>query len=169
MAQKTEEIAHQEDERAHQEDDVTSEAARTNGDGQRKLEMWGQIRPTLWPVEQALRSRYKKIKKTHSAGLKTSSVAASSELVSPKEAASSPTKNPIVVSEDESEEFYDMERSDVNDGVHNANAMPDGLGVATNANTDEQGEEEPCPWKEELDALVQGGVPMALRGEVIHF
>eukprot|EP00250_Pteridium_aquilinum_P018657 c24152_g1_i3 orf=1889-3292(-) len=164
------ELAQSTEEKAQQEDNVTTEAVRTNGDRERKLEMWGHIRPNLWPVEQALRSRYKKIKKAHSAGKSTFPVIAPSEVASPQ-TESSPAKNSVVVSEDESEEFYDMERSDTvaNDGIQTANPVQDGLGGATTAITDEdseQDEEELCPWKEELDALVQGGVPMALRGEV---
>lgn len=157
--------------RAHEEVDVTSEAPRTNNDGERKMEMWGQVRPTLWPVEQALGSRHKKFKKRHSAGINNPSAVTSSGLASFKEAVGSPTKNSVILSEDDSEEFYDMERSDgvANDGTHNANALQDGFGAANNGVTNkdsDQGEEEPCPWKEELGALVQGGVPMALRGEV---
>ncbi|KAI5065517.1 hypothetical protein GOP47_0020212 [Adiantum capillus-veneris] len=156
----------------NQQDEVTPEAGRSNGgdDGESKLEMWGQIRPNLWPIEQALCSRYKKIKKMHSTKTSSSPPVGPSESTA-AQSGSSPTKSSVVVSEDESEEFYDVERSDTvaNDGIQNVLPMQDvrgGSTVPVAHQVREDDEEEPCPWKEELDALVQGGVPMALRGEV---
>ncbi|MCO5613264.1 hypothetical protein L7F22_067540 [Adiantum nelumboides] len=150
--------------------EVTPEAVRSNGEEREsKLEMWGQIRPNLWPIEKALCSRYKKIKKMHSLGTNASPAIGLSEATA-AQSGSCPSKNTLIVSEDDSEEFYDVERSDLvaNDG-QNALSVQDGLNgsIVPAANeVSEDDEEEPCPWKEELDALVQGGVPMALRGEV---
>lgn len=73
------------------------------------------------------------------------------------------TKNPALfeasipvkpsIEDDSEEEFYDMERSE-------SDPTPQ-LPSTVNAST-----EPSIPWKEELECLVQGGVPMALRGEV---
>lgn len=53
---------------------------------------------------------------------------------------------------DSEDEFYDVERSNpVQD-----DESSDGTCMSA------------CPWKEELEVLVRGGAPMALRGEVIQ-
>ncbi|CAI0411597.1 unnamed protein product [Linum tenue] len=58
--------------------------------------------------------------------------------------------------EDSEDEFYDVERSD-------PNVAASGIG-ATVADAPHQG--DLSSWKEELEVLVRGGVPMALRGEL---
>ncbi|MFS7949985.1 putative Rab-GTPase-TBC domain-containing protein [Helianthus anomalus] len=60
--------------------------------------------------------------------------------------------------EDSEEEFYDLERSE-SDPAQNV-LSSDGLNNRTAYI------ESSVPWKEELECLVQGGVPMALRGEL---
>ncbi|KAJ0833583.1 putative Rab-GTPase-TBC domain-containing protein [Helianthus annuus] len=60
--------------------------------------------------------------------------------------------------EDSEEEFYDLERSE-SDPAQNV-LSSDGL------NNRIAYIESSVPWKEELECLVQGGVPMALRGEL---
>ncbi|KAH7373511.1 hypothetical protein KP509_17G059800 [Ceratopteris richardii] len=150
-----------------QEDHLAAELGRNiDNDGGRKLEMWGQVRPSLWPIEQALYSRYKKIKTMHSTGTSVSVAEAPSELAA-TQSVNSPARNSGVISEDEFEEFYDVERSDVvSDAASSTIAVEEGAtGIDTNEGSEDYDEEQ-CPWKEELDALVQGGVPMALRGEV---
>ncbi|XP_038679187.1 TBC1 domain family member 2B-like isoform X2 [Tripterygium wilfordii] len=66
--------------------------------------------------------------------------------------------------EDSEDEFYDVERSDpIQDAASN-----DNLSISASAVT--AADAVPLgslfPWKEELDVLVRGGVPMALRGEL---
>lgn len=65
--------------------------------------------------------------------------------------------------DDSEEEFYDVERSDPSQEVpsSDANNAPT-YGVARDTDPSESA----YPWEEELECLVQGGVPMALRGEV---
>lgn len=63
-------------------------------------------------------------------------------------------------SEDDSEEeFYDLERSE-------SDSIQDTLSTDGVPSLDLGHSETFPPWKEELELLVQGGVPMALRGEV---
>ncbi|KAJ0621186.1 hypothetical protein HanIR_Chr01g0005801 [Helianthus annuus] len=66
----------------------------------------------------------------------------------------------ITGAEDDSEdEFYDLERSE-SDPI--PEVLPtDGVSVPTDGSL-----ESSIPWKQELEFLVQGGVPMAVRGEV---
>jgi hypothetical protein len=79
-------------------------------------------------------------------------------MVPPFEDAKSPKGAP---EEDSEDEFYDVERSDLiqdapaSDGAPPTGTAPDALPL-----------ESSFPWKEELEVLVRGGVPMALRGEV---
>ncbi|CAI0411595.1 unnamed protein product [Linum tenue] len=66
--------------------------------------------------------------------------------------------------EDSEDEFYDVERSDpVPDVPPVENVAASGIG-ATVADAPHQG--DLSSWKEELEVLVRGGVPMALRGEL---
>lgn len=110
--------------------------AKRSNDGLRKFETWGQIRASLWPVERALCTRFKK--GSHPSTNDDGSVQSAG-------------------SGDESEEeFYDVERSDTV-------GSPE---VVNETSISAHNDDEPCPWKEELDALVRGGVPMALRGEL---
>lgn len=61
-------------------------------------------------------------------------------------------------SEDDSdEEFYDLERTE-SDTTQEL--------VSSTESFSSPALESLPPWKEELECLVQGGVPMALRGEV---
>ncbi|KAJ0808544.1 putative spermidine synthase [Helianthus annuus] len=66
----------------------------------------------------------------------------------------------ITGAEDDSEdEFYDLERSE-SDPI--PEVLPtDGVSVPTDGSL-----ESSIPWKQELEFLVQGGVPMAVRGEL---
>ncbi|CAI9091040.1 OLC1v1025957C1 [Oldenlandia corymbosa var. corymbosa] len=69
-------------------------------------------------------------------------------------------------SEDDSEEeFYDLERSE-SDILQDA-SLADSAGViGTETGGGGSFPESLPPWKEELEILVQGGLPMALRGEL---
>lgn len=67
-------------------------------------------------------------------------------------------------SEDDSdEEFYDLERSESDPNLETLSA--DAISTLDSGVDATQLESSP-PWKEELACLVQGGVPLALRGEV---
>ena len=65
--------------------------------------------------------------------------------------------------EDSEEEFYDVERLDPSPDM----PVVDGTNALANGITADAAQPEASfPWKEELEVLVRGGVPMALRGEV---
>ena len=124
--------------------------AREKGES-KKFETWNEIRPSLYPVARALQHRFKKKKKDVQAN--NGSVAGQGEIYQ-----SSSQRE----SEDESDdEFYDVERSDMAQETHSSAGY-----FTEESNEVSDHEEDPCPWKEELDALVRGGVPMAMRGEV---
>ncbi|KAF8395039.1 hypothetical protein HHK36_018978 [Tetracentron sinense] len=121
-----------------------------------KVQIWAQIRPSLGTIEHMMSFRVKKRKnrpKDQDAG--------SGNLLPPIEDAR-PLKGAF--EEDSEEEFYDVDRTDpIQDApssdVVNAYGAAIGAGVGVSS--------EPFfPWKEELECLVHGGVPMALRGEL---
>ncbi|KAK4430861.1 TBC1 domain family member 9B [Sesamum alatum] len=118
------------------------------------VQIWTEIRPSLRAIEDMMSSRVKKkdnlIKNEPDSGLRK-------QLSSIEE--SRPGKG---ASEDDSEEeFYDLERSE-------SDPIQDILGTDGIPSLDAEtaGHESLPPWKEELECLVQGGVPMALRGEL---
>ncbi|CAH8319263.1 unnamed protein product [Eruca vesicaria subsp. sativa] len=61
---------------------------------------------------------------------------------------------------DSEDEFYDVERSDSQDGLSSDGTSVSGIpvtGIVSSFSV------STCPWKEELEVLIRGGVPMALR------
>ncbi|GFP89741.1 tbc1 domain family member 8, partial [Phtheirospermum japonicum] len=108
-----------------------------------QIQIWSEIRPSLRGVEDMMSSRVKKkvnlLNNEPEPGLKKQ-------------------LSTIEEPEDSEEEFYDLERSESDPILEN---LPtDGI-----TNLDAHSENRP-PWKQELECLVQGGVPMALRGEL---
>ncbi|XP_011077017.1 ecotropic viral integration site 5 protein homolog [Sesamum indicum] len=113
-------------------------------------QIWTDIRPSLHAIEDMMSSRVKKKDNLIKNELKK-------QLSSIEEAR--PGKG---ASEDDSEEeFYDLERSE-SDPIQDI-VGTDGI---PSLDTEAAGHESLPPWKEELECLVQGGVPMALRGEL---
>lgn len=112
---------------------------------------WSQIRPSLSAIEDMMSGRVKK---------RTYAESGSEKPLSNIEEAR-PAKGG---SEDDSEEeFYDVERSDPPQDIQsNDSVSTPSIGYSA----DIAPAESSFPWKEELECLVQGGVPMALRGEV---
>ncbi|MCO5575074.1 hypothetical protein L7F22_028871 [Adiantum nelumboides] len=110
----------------------------------RKFQTWCDVRASLQPVEKALQHRFKKSFE------RASSVATT--LLDTQFSQGSDD-------DDSDEEFYDAEKPDT---------LQDGSHVLPDIEDSEAGfrKEELCAWREELDALVRSGVPMALRGEV---
>ncbi|XP_068637964.1 uncharacterized protein [Aristolochia californica] len=117
-----------------------------------KVQIWARIRPSLSAVEHMMSFRVKKRKPVIKG--EQEEVGSGSHLPTIEEA-----KHGRGASEDDSEEeFYDVERSDpVQDVTSSEN---------TNTSSDGFSPESLYTWKEELECLVQGGVPMALRGEL---
>ncbi|PKU76519.1 hypothetical protein MA16_Dca001123 [Dendrobium catenatum] len=117
-----------------------------------KIKIWSQIRPSLAAIEQLMSHRVKK--KTYLLSDKGDEGRTASGIVL-NEASKS--------LEDSEDEFYDIERSDVNQEVSSGY----GSGADSSVNMANQAALlEPNPWKEELEFLVRGGLPMALRGEI---
>jgi hypothetical protein len=121
-----------------------------------KIQIWTEIRPSLCHIEQLMSQRVKGNKSLaenrsdNSLGTKKGSLARIDEEKQ---------------FEDSDDEFYDAERVDPpNQEVHSGdNGKVDSCLDPVDDNG--IGEEE-FSWKEELEVLVRGGLPMALRGEV---
>ncbi|XP_057799014.1 uncharacterized protein LOC131014887 [Salvia miltiorrhiza] len=122
-----------------------------------QVKTWAEIRPSLRAIEDLMSSRVKKInvmKNEPVSGIKKKLSAI--EEARPGKGASE---------EDSDEEFYDLERSESDPNLQSLSAdttpaLDSGVdGHATHS-------ESLPPWKEELECLVQGGVPMELRGEL---
>ncbi|KAF5453485.1 hypothetical protein F2P56_028383 [Juglans regia] len=122
-----------------------------------KAHIWTEIRPSLCAIEDMMSIRVKK--KTNL--LKYEQCTGSGKpLASPIEEARS---SKGASEEDSEDEFYDAERSDPIQDVPHSDTVS---APATVAATDVVPPELLFPWKEELEVLVRGGVPMALRGEL---
>lgn len=122
-----------------------------------RIQIWSEIRPSLLAIENMMSIRVKKKSNSLSKseqGMGTGKVLpAIEEFKSPKGASE----------EDSEDEFYDVERSDPSQDVPSSENMSSSTsGVAS----DGVATESLFAWKEELEVLVRGGVPMALRGEV---
>ncbi|KAL9272343.1 TBC1 domain family member 8B-like protein [Drosera capensis] len=124
--------------------------------GQKKIhriQIWSDIRPSLHPIENMMCARVKTCKVPEK-GLENGS---DTLIFSGEEA-----KHAKGVSEEDSEdEFYDVERSDP---LHDNSTSGDSVRSPTMSGIGPG--EYIFPWKEELEVLVRGGVPMALRGEL---
>ncbi|MED6220102.1 hypothetical protein PIB30_041650 [Stylosanthes scabra] len=123
-----------------------------------KVQLWTEIRSSLRTIEDMMRTRVKKKPVPIKDERNKKGV--------PKDESQSQTDDSKsakgACEEDSDEEFYDVERSDPSpdtppaDGTTSAPSN----GIAADAASLE------APWKEELEVLVRGGVPMALRGEL---
>jgi hypothetical protein len=113
--------------------------------GPRKIEIWTPIRKSLGNIEQMMSLRVEK--KQSSAGRQQA-----------KDGTHSVKVEEAKLSEDSDDEFYDVDRVDPSQEVHS--------GDIGNADVGSRGQEETYISKEELECLVHGGLPMALRGEV---
>lgn len=122
-----------------------------------RVQIWSEIRPSLRVIDDMMSIRVKRnneAKDEQAIGI-GKPLPPVVQVISAKG-----------VSEDESdEEFYDVERSDPVQDVSSSDSVtvpsPTTATVMTPADS-------LFPWKEELESLVRGGVPMALRGEVHH-
>ncbi|XP_047971900.1 TBC1 domain family member 9B-like isoform X2 [Salvia hispanica] len=133
------------------------DAQSETGNKGHQVRTWAEIRPSLRAIEDLMSARVKKVN-----FMKNEPVSGMKKKLSAIEEAR-PGKG---ASEDDSdEEFYDLERSESDTNLEslsseNSPALDSPLdGHATNS-------ESLPPWKEELECLVQGGVPMDLRGEL---
>ncbi|KAL4576398.1 hypothetical protein LXL04_012491 [Taraxacum kok-saghyz] len=121
-----------------QEDEVSE--TKSHG-----VQIWTQIRPSLRAIEDTMNARVKrKISET-------------------KTDENNETED--VASEDSEDEFYDLDRSESDPTPDNIPSS-DGVTPSIPGADGTVPPESSIPWKQELEFLVQGGVPMALRGEL---
>ncbi|KAK8579658.1 hypothetical protein V6N12_069972 [Hibiscus sabdariffa] len=122
------------------------------------IQVWTEIRPSLRTIEDLMSFRLKK-KDSSSKGEQETG---RGKLLAPTEDARSPKG---ASEEDSEDEFYDAERSDP---VQESPTSDSGVTTRSTsaAAMDAASIESLFPWKEELEVLVRGGVPMALRGEL---
>ena len=135
-----------------------------------RVQLWTEIRPSLCIIEDMMSIRVKKKTVSVKDERNKKGVSKDEQIIGVGKSPShtDDSRSAKGACEEESdEEFYDVERSDPSpdgplvDGT--TSASPNG--IAADAAT----LEATFPWKEELEVLVRGGVPMALRGEVLHF
>ncbi|KAJ6350135.1 hypothetical protein OIU78_006339 [Salix suchowensis] len=120
------------------------------------IQIWTEIRPSLHVIEDmmSLRIMRKGNQSKDQQDTKKERMEPSFEDAKSAKGASE---------EDSEDEFYDVERSDPN---QDASSSDSASAPATDAPADALSPESSFPWKEELEVLVRGGVPMALRGEL---
>ncbi|KAL0403449.1 UNVERIFIED_CONTAM: TBC1 domain family member 9B [Sesamum radiatum] len=123
-----------------------------------RVQIWTEIRPSLRAIEDMMSAR---VKKKATSIKNESDPGAGKPLPSIEEA--KPGKG--ASGDDSEEEFYDLERSesDLIQDITSGDGVPAPTVGAAHHATDS---ESLPPWKDELECLVQGGVPMALRGEL---
>ncbi|KAL6841294.1 hypothetical protein ACP4OV_028812 [Aristida adscensionis] len=112
--------------------------------GPKKIEIWTPVRPSLGNIEQMMSLR---VEKKHSSSGKQNT----------KDGAHLVKVEEGKLSEDSDDEFYDVDKVDPNQEVHSSDTVNTDIGRSL---------EENSISKEELECLVHGGLPMALRGEV---
>lgn len=145
---------------SQKEDVPVSEETRVH-----RVQLWTEIRSSLRTIEDMMSIRVKKKTGSVKDERIKKGVLKDEQII---ESAKSPSHSDDVKSpkgaceEDSEEEFYDVERSDPSPDT----PLVDGTNASTNGITDAAPPEALFPWKEELEVLVRGGVPMALRGEV---
>ncbi|KAG8651250.1 hypothetical protein MANES_07G105500v8 [Manihot esculenta] len=137
------------------EDLIENEEKQLNANKKiHRVQLWTEIRPSLHAIEDMMSIRVEKKGNQPKGQHETK-----------KEHSIEDAKSAKGVSEEDSEdEFYDVERSDpVQDAPSGGSVSASATGATA---ADVTPLESLFPWKEELEVLVRGGVPMALRGEL---
>uniref|UniRef100_A0ACD5VVH0 Uncharacterized protein n=1 Tax=Avena sativa TaxID=4498 RepID=A0ACD5VVH0_AVESA len=116
-----------------------------------KIQIWSEIRPSLGHIGEMMSLRIKKKKKKQT----------SADVEDTKDGLHPVNAEAIKPSEDSDDEFYDVEK--VDPGQEGAVADSANADSGINRNASQEGY---FPWREELECLVRGGLPMALRGEL---
>lgn len=131
-----------------------------------RVRLWTEIRSSLLTIEDMMSIRVKKKtgpvkdERTKKSVSKDENITDTVKSLSHSDDAKSPKG---ACEEDSDEEFYDVERSDPSPDT----PLVDGFSTSSNGiAADAAPLEALCPWIEELEVLVRGGVPMALRGEL---
>ncbi|KAJ8435038.1 hypothetical protein Cgig2_027247 [Carnegiea gigantea] len=131
------------------------DAAAEEGKKTHKVQIWSEIRPSLRKIENVMSVRVKKRSNASWKGLDANPQKAPQSMEEAKAVKGS--------DEDSEEEFYDVEKSDP---VQDAQPADGAASPAIDSISDGMNLESTSPWKEELEVLVRGGLPMALRGEL---
>ncbi|XP_019196689.1 PREDICTED: rab GTPase-activating protein 1 isoform X3 [Ipomoea nil] len=121
-----------------------------------QIQVWSEVRSSLRAIEDMMSVRVKRVNKVKSEQ-DSGMVEHSSTIEEAK-----PTKGAL--EEDSEDEFYDMDRSESLDRS-DSDSLQD-VPLTESITQAALSLESLPPWKEELECLVQGGVPMALRGEL---
>ncbi|KHN37288.1 ecotropic viral integration site 5 ortholog-like [Glycine soja] len=132
-----------------------------------RVQLWTEIRSSLRTIEDMMSVRVKKNTGSVKDERVKKGLLKDEQII---ETAKSPSHSDDVKSpkgaaceEDSEEEFYDVERLDPSPEM----PVVDGTNALANGITADAAQPEASfPWKEELEVLVRGGVPMALRGEL---
>uniref|UniRef100_A0A6M2EYZ6 Rab-GAP TBC domain-containing protein n=1 Tax=Populus davidiana TaxID=266767 RepID=A0A6M2EYZ6_9ROSI len=137
-------------------ENITEEKQSATSKKTHGIQIWTEIRPSLRVIEDmmSLRIMRKGNQSEDQQETKKERTVPSFEDAKSAKGASE---------EDSEDEFYDVERSDPN---QDASSSDSASAPATGAPADALPPESSFPWKEELEVLVRGGVPMALRGEL---
>ncbi|KAM0930520.1 hypothetical protein ACQ4PT_000920 [Festuca glaucescens] len=114
-----------------------------------KIQIWSEIRPSLGHIGEMMSLRIKK---------KKQSPAGEEDTTDGLHPVNAEDGKP---SEDSDDEFYDVEKVDPGQEGPAADSANADSGINRAAS-----QEGYFPWKEELECLVRGGLPMALRGEL---
>ncbi|XP_019441616.1 PREDICTED: rab GTPase-activating protein 1-like [Lupinus angustifolius] len=124
-----------------------------------RVQLWTEIRPSLRSIEDMMSIRVKK-KTVSMKNIGNKKRLLKDEQIVGDGKSLSHTDGFV---EDSDDEFYDVERSDPSPDT----PIVDGTSASANGIAADTGTlEASFPWKEELEVLVRGGVPMALRGEL---
>ncbi|PPD90012.1 hypothetical protein GOBAR_DD13052 [Gossypium barbadense] len=121
-----------------------------------RIQIWTEIRPSLRAIEDLMSIR---VKKKDNLSKDERETGQGKPLAPTEDARVSKGAS----EEDSEDEFYDAERSDP---VQDSPTSDSGSTTTSAAAADAAPIESLFPWKEELEVLVRGGVPMALRGEL---
>lgn len=121
-----------------------------------RIQIWTEIRTSLHAIEEMMSTRVKK-RRDSSKNEKETGLGKHHAPVEEARSLKGASE------EDSEDEFYDVERSDP---VQDVPSSDSSNASATASAGDVVTLETSFPWKEELECLVRGGVPMALRGEL---
>ncbi|XP_076934320.1 uncharacterized protein LOC143600547 [Bidens hawaiensis] len=107
-----------------------------------RAQIWAQIRPSLRAIENMMNARVK------------------------KKVSVTKTEQDTGAEEDSEDEFYDLDRAESDSTPEVPSSVGAGVPAPDGTSDPVASLESSILWKQELEFLVQGGVPMALRGEL---
>ncbi|CAN4106945.1 unnamed protein product [Withania somnifera] len=123
-----------------------------------QAQIWSETRPTLQVIEDMMSIR---VKKKVNLAKNEQDRGPQEHLLAVEDGSATKGES----EEDSEDEFYDLERSESMERFEVSSLQDVSLNENISHLANKCHESLP-PWKEELECLVQGGVPMALRGEL---